>query len=301
MFKYFVDWKLVSEAALFFCTYESLKTALSSHVHSDYAPYIHMAAASIGETVSIEQNAKNEFRFFHKKKFYPGGLFDTSAGRNRQATTPNNEHSEKQYIHTVGSVSNGRNSKRFVPRVRHYHFTWSALRIHTVSNLGIFESELDWNYGIRIDACCCGSMWSCRWRYWSGVDDSVRRCKDANYVGWTESKCPSNYVFGAAKCIQRSRGVWVIKFVKERESLLRSNSQFLFVDSLLVSCPGFFGSRSVVLCSSERTILFRDVCRSTKADDNAKFHLRTFREFYVLTVHLSHTVYNTYYPPTASE
>lgn len=39
-------------AALFFCTYESIKTTLSSQVSKEYAPYIHMGAASIGEMVA---------------------------------------------------------------------------------------------------------------------------------------------------------------------------------------------------------------------------------------------------------
>ncbi|XP_037036831.1 S-adenosylmethionine mitochondrial carrier protein homolog [Bradysia coprophila] len=39
-------------AALFFCTYESIKAVLSSHLNKEYAPYIHMGAASIGEMVA---------------------------------------------------------------------------------------------------------------------------------------------------------------------------------------------------------------------------------------------------------
>jgi len=39
-------------AALFFCTYESIKNTLSSHTHKHYAPYIHMGSASIAEMVA---------------------------------------------------------------------------------------------------------------------------------------------------------------------------------------------------------------------------------------------------------
>ncbi|XP_050727528.1 S-adenosylmethionine mitochondrial carrier protein-like [Eriocheir sinensis] len=39
-------------AALFFCTYESMKKLLGSHVPSSYLPGVHMAAASAGEVVS---------------------------------------------------------------------------------------------------------------------------------------------------------------------------------------------------------------------------------------------------------
>ncbi|KAK8407225.1 hypothetical protein O3P69_002051 [Scylla paramamosain] len=39
-------------AALFFCTYESMKKVLSCHVPSNYLPGVHMAAASAGEVVA---------------------------------------------------------------------------------------------------------------------------------------------------------------------------------------------------------------------------------------------------------
>lgn len=49
-----IDYQLYTyEAALFFCTYESIKNTLSPHIHKDYAPYIHMGSASIAEMVSI--------------------------------------------------------------------------------------------------------------------------------------------------------------------------------------------------------------------------------------------------------
>lgn len=67
-------------AALFFCTYETIKSTLSSHVNREYAPYIHMGAASIGEMVNIDLTT-NEMINSTNFLSFPGGMFDSSSSR----------------------------------------------------------------------------------------------------------------------------------------------------------------------------------------------------------------------------
>lgn len=42
----------VPSAALFFCTYESVKRLLLDHTRPEYAPLVHMTSASLAETVN---------------------------------------------------------------------------------------------------------------------------------------------------------------------------------------------------------------------------------------------------------